>query len=344
MRKLTVLMIGFCIMLAPLGLAAQSTSIDNLQSDFQVFTDDTAKALPLNSLAGTDWSDAYIGQLLGVPPHFGVGVTVGATAIPTKGITDVMDGFGITPPAGLKDGIALMGGAPLPAAVLNGRVGGVLLPFDVGAKIGMIPGGGMSFGDYQVDYFLTGFDVRYALLKGGLVMPKLSVGAGVNYLSGSLAAGNLGSYTVDSIEPGDGSTYSAEFTDTKLEFAWETLTVDAKAQVSKKFLVVTPYGGVGVTMPVSATAGGGFTGTVHAYKDGSEISMEELQEAAEDAGYNVAVDEDGFSVLGDAGNTLVTRIYGGASVSLLLVKLDVGLKYNVNDQSLGLDIGTRVQL
>ncbi len=343
MKKLSIPVMVLLMVMVPAGLFAQTQDIENMENTFTKFTNDAAAALPMNSLVGTDWSDAYIGQLLGVPPHFGVGVTVGATAVPTDGIEKVMESYGVSVPSALDKGFAAFGGVPFPAAVLNGRIGGVVLPFDIGFKLGMTPPGGIHVVDYSFDYLLAGFDFRYAVLEGGAILPKVSVGAGLNYLSGSMAVGSMSDIVLYGIEKG-GSSYTVAFDDPKLEFGWETLTVDTKAQVSKSFFVVTPYAGVGLTVPVSSTAGGGFTGTVQAYEDGEKVSMDDFRKAAEAANYNVDVDNKGFTILSNTGMMVVPRVYGGASLNMMVVKLDVGVKYNLYDMSMGVDIGTRVQL
>jgi len=141
--------------------------------------------LPFNSTLGLNWSDAYIGQLLGVPPHFGVGVSAGATTVQADEIKTLLTTLGV-------DTGAFPRIVPIPAAVAEARIGGFLLPFDIGVKGGYIPPDlGKTIkdatGGLNLDYLAAGADLRFALIKGNLLLPRVSLGVGVNYMKGGLS-------------------------------------------------------------------------------------------------------------------------------------------------------------
>jgi len=188
--KRTAYALTAAVLLSAAPALSRAQTIDQIQTQAESLVDTLATALPFNSAIGLNWSDAYIGQLLGVPPHFGVGVSVGATTVEAAGFSDLLSSFGYTLdlPSGLADSL------PLPAAVAEARIGGLLLPFDVGVKAGYIPASTAESiadlaGGLKVDYLLAGADIRYALIKGNLLLPRLSIGVGVNYMKGGVGTG-----------------------------------------------------------------------------------------------------------------------------------------------------------
>ena len=56
-----------------------------------------AEALPFNATIGLDWSSAYLGQF----PHFGVGVTAGASTLPYEAVEQTFQALSITLPSEL---------------------------------------------------------------------------------------------------------------------------------------------------------------------------------------------------------------------------------------------------
>ncbi|GAB1484410.1 hypothetical protein MASR2M78_32280 [Treponema sp.] len=104
------------------------TSIGQVQDGAAKLADALATSLPFNSTIGLNWSDAYIGQIIALPPHFGVGIVGGATTIDAKDITSVLTDLGYAEISGLGDVL------PIPAMAVEGRIGGFILPFDHGLR------------------------------------------------------------------------------------------------------------------------------------------------------------------------------------------------------------------
>jgi hypothetical protein len=317
-----------------------SLDFADLKTSVDAFSTQMAGSLPLHSLQGLNWSSAYIGQLLGIPPHFGVGASVGVTLIEADGVKDLAKTFG----AGDKLPFSVL---PNPAYTVEGRIGGFILPFDMGLKVGYLPPIGDA-GTFQFDYLLVGGDLRYGVLKDSLILPAVSVGFGVNYLKGGITVktGNI-PYTIGQV---GGSDATVTLQDPTLNFGWETLTFELKAQVSKSLLLVTPYAGLGIHY---ATTKAGYTAKTHLTltpaSSGSYASDEAIKTALEDE-FGVKLDGDqGFSsIVEKSGFGL--RLFGGISFNLAVIKLDVTLQagagngFSLSDMSYAGSLGIRFQL
>ncbi len=339
MKKIFIIMIIFIVAVS--GAFAQ-VAFDTMEESFSDFSDDVASALPYASTIGLNWSDATVRSL----PHFGIGLTAGAIMIPSKAFTDLADSMGFEDelPKEIADSTI---GVPLPGYTLEARIGGLILPFDIGVKFGYISPDMVAKLPVSVDYTLVGFDIRTPILKQNLLLPSISFGVGYNYLKSgietSIDAG-LDSFAGTST----GNTYLDEeidklsFTDPRVRFQMESNVIDFKLQVSKNLLIITPYFGLGYAYGWS-TAGGGISSDVE--YNGSSISSAEISNikdafdlAGEDAPELTA---DGVFVSSDVAAGAF-RAFGGLSVNLFLIKLDLTAMYNLSSQSLGGSANVRI--
>src|SRR6056297_4041328 len=280
LNKTIILAIG--LMLVG-GAAFGQVAFSNLEGSFSTFSDDIAEALPQASTTGLTWSDARVRGF----PHFGVGLSFGAVMMPKDAFEDLAAGLNVDLPSSMVSDL----GVPFPAYAIDGRVGIPFLPIDIGAKLGVLtPGMSESLGgDTAADYMLAGFDVRYPILKGRLLMPAVSVSAGYNYLSGgintSVSGTNWESFTADS-DNSDLNDILSELTlsDPNLRFAWKTHSLDFKVQASKNLLIFTPYAGGAYTYGWSQ-AGGGISADI----DYGTYSASELKVALDTVGYEADV-------------------------------------------------------
>jgi hypothetical protein len=342
-----------CVIAALLAAAGAFAQFDTFFEDFQSasedFAADVANSLPFNASIGLNWSDAYIGQLLDVPPHFGVGVALGATTIPSDSVTSMLDTLDVTIPADISQ--YLQYGVPIPAYTVEGRIGGFFLPFDIGVKVGYIPPGTLESWGIPVDvnYLLVGADVRFSLLKEDVILPAVSVGAGYTFMHGSVAVPGVlgGAVTVQNFEIPDGgggsTTHTLGFTDPSVNFEWNANVIDLKAQVSKSLLIFTPYLGLGASYGFSS-AGGGLESSL--LIDGTEPTQAEIDdynELLEAAHQDVVLSDEGFLVQTDA-NGWSFRTFGGVSFNLFVVRLDLTGMYNFTSGDFGGSLGVRVQL
>ncbi len=343
MMRRSILVVVLLALVA-LSLSAQSWSFDVYKDSFQAFSDAVAEALPFNATIGLDWSSAYVGQL----PHFGIGLTAGASSLPYEAVKTTFSDLDIALPSELEQ--LKDYGVPFPAAALNARLGGFFLPFDIGFKAGFIPPEALSFLPYPMDYLMLGGDVRVPLLKGKGLLPALSVGAGYTYLRGSVAvpdaiAGGSVNMTDFMNNMGYSGSWNIGVTDPDVAFAWQTHVIEAKAQVSKSLFIITPYLGIGAAYGISQ-AGGGLTGA-EVTRNGSPISAQDIadiQAAFADAGYEAPeISAEGF-LLSSGVRGWAVRAFGGLSFNLLILKLDLTGGYNFTSDSYSLAANARIQI
>jgi len=312
--------------------------LEDLQNSVTTFSESIATALPFNSTIGLNWSDAYIGQLLGIPPHFGVGFSVGATFLKIGSMEKLMQM--VDAPIG-----NLPVSLPLPGYTLEGRIGGIVLPFDAGFKVGVIPADSLKLLDafgLGLDYLLVGGDFRYPLLKGGVFPLKVSVGLGVNHINGGISKTiptGIPSFTFDDPHPLGGS-YTLAMSDPTLGLRWKTTCMEVKAQASFPLIIITPYAGIGL----------GYAWSEAGYKIDSKITVNDdpvdnnasVKKLLKDVFGVTSVDNNGIESMVKV-NNMNFRVYGGFSFNIVVIKLDFTAMYNFQE-SYGFTFGTRFQL
>jgi len=340
----TVKIIAILIVLALIPmLGFAQVNYGSFRDSFQQFSEDVANSLPLNAAIGNNSPDAYIGQLLRVPPNFSVGITAGASTIPYDTVKNVFGDLSLTVPSELEDLKNI--GVPFPAATVDARVGGFILPFDVGVKFGTLPGEVKALlpSNMDAEFLLAGADVRYALMKGGAAKPTISVGIGYNYLSGSVTVKDVTSgYTIDV----PGTTNDPGFSDPDVTFEWNTSVIDLKAQVSKRLLIFTPYAGAGAAVAVSS-AGGGISSELEiGGSKATPAQIDQLKSDLQAAGYPIPDElsaDNGIQILSDS-TGWAFRIYGGTAINILMMHIDLGAGYDLLGKNLQGTVGVRFQL
>ena len=183
---------------------------------------------------------------------------MGAATIPYKAVKSAINTFGGTIPSSVSFLSSL--GIPVPAYTIDARIGGFILPFDIGFKFGYLPSGGLSsFGisGFSADYLMVGGDIRYALMKDSGLSPGLSVGVGYTYMRGNIGVPGVlnGPINIANVSFG-GSNHTLGFTNPSLNFFWNTSVIDAKVQLSKNLFIITPYIGLGAAYGISNAGGG----------------------------------------------------------------------------------------
>lgn len=320
MKKIGILLITLLLIIPAFGFA--EVDIGEFEDAFTTFGNSVGPALPLAANIGLNWSDAYIGQLLGVPPRFGAGITLGAAFLPVEGFHEVLN---ILDQEALKDNLPEVGdmGVAFPVYTVEGRIGGFLLDFDLGLKAGWLPASekvdDMS-GDFDLEYTMIGADIRIPIIKQNILLPNVAIGAGFTYLKGGIGL-DVGTIAFD----GDGDPLTIE--NTRLGFEWETMVYDFKAQASKSFLLFTPYLGAGVSLHDSK-AGGSLTGEAGGEYEGETFKLGDA----------------GISGMIEVEDNLNFRMYGGTSINLFLLKLDLQGMYDFTSETLGASINARIQM
>jgi hypothetical protein len=314
MKRFAIVLVALLAASAAFGGTFTFTQFQNA---FQGFANGAASALPLESSVGLNWSDAYIGQF----PHFGIGVTAGAATIPFAAINGVINTFGGSIPSNVSFLSSV--GIPFPAYTVDARIGGFILPFDIGVKVGYLPSGSLSGVGFSVDYLMVGADVRYGLLKDSGLTPGLSIGVGYTYMRGNVAVpGVLPSTVINTVSFG-GSNHTIGFTSPDLNFFWNTSVIDAKVQLSKELFILTPYIGLGASYGIS-NAGGGMKASMQV--DGGNATQSQLDQINSAFGTSYTLQDQGFGVFG-AASGFSARAFGGFSFNLFILKIGVGAEY-----------------
>ncbi len=341
MRK--ILIVLAILLVFTFSVHAQIYDWDDFDTAFSDFATGVAGSLPMNAAIGLNWSPAYIGKF----PHFGVGLTVGFSTIPYSAMQTVINTLGVTIPPDM-DFLKTLG-IPFPGVALDARLGGFVLPFDIGFKLGFIPAAlKAEFSGFTLDYLMIGGDVRYQLIKERFIVPSISVGLGYTYLRGGVGIPDLmgGSYRYNLPVPPFTNEY-LEVTSPSVNFHWQTHTFELKAQLSKRILIFTPYLGIGAAYGISQ-AGGGVETSV-SYFDGSSLNtitqpdIDAIRNGLAQAGYTLPEISATGILVDYAANGFAFRAFGGMSVNLWFLWVDLGAMYNIVSGSLGAAINVRVQ-
>ena len=140
---------------------SESVDLDDFKGGLHAFLEDINLSLPDSTLSGVTWSDAYIGQFIGVPPHFGVGLATGVSRFRVAGLAKTLKLVGTD---------LSVDELVFPTLALEGRIGGFILPFDIGVRFGFLPE--VQIKDIGLKYLHYGADIRYALLNKTLCSPN----------------------------------------------------------------------------------------------------------------------------------------------------------------------------
>lgn len=231
MKKIALMSL---LILCVISLSFGQTKLDEFKGSLKNFLADINLSLPDSTLSGVTWSDAYIGQFIGVPPHFGVGLATGVSRFRVAGLAKTLDLVGSELP---------MNELIFPTIALEGRIGGFILPFDIGLRFGFLPE--VQIKDIGLKYLHYGADIRYALLKQNLVLPNISLALGYYRTSGAL------SYVFTAAEITDVNILGVTDKPETLSIDFQTNVIDGRLQVSKSFFIVTPYAGFGLSYDIT---------------------------------------------------------------------------------------------
>ena len=302
-----------------------SSAAQNILEEFEVILPEA------NSLSNVQ-PDAYIGKVFpSLPPHFVVGVNVSVTPVNTGFISENMNTISSAVSSMLEEADAIKNVGefsfdfsfpdkiPYPAASVSGRVGGLFLPFDVGLW-GITTGKifhDKSIGDspvFDFDYMAVGVDLRYAVLEGIGLLPKISVGLGYQFARQNLGVSFSREFTIDAgYEDPDGENVSGSADmDSSVNFKVNTHTFFGQIQVSKTFLIVTPYLGLKAL----------FTKADCSYDWKYETSVNGQS-------YKILSDGDSNSYkhsISDVG--IQTQVFGGFSLNLAVFQTSFNAAYN----------------
>lgn len=282
MKKTKTLAAAFAVIaLASASLYAEDYEIPisedkktEIANGLNAFAGNILVAAPQAATQQNVWADAYIGKLFpSLPPHFGVGISLGGTKMDMTGLKDAATAFegminDFVPDSGdssitdqLK-GTVDFGSIPdifvMPTVSIDARIGGIFLPFDIGISAMMTnpslfsvdlsdpnsltsmsaPMNFNAFGfNGSAGYLTLGIDIRYCVLDGGVILPKVSVGAGYNITKGS--------FGISSDKSG---------VDANMNLSFNTQVIYVQAEVSKSIMIATVFGGARALVSNTSTS------------------------------------------------------------------------------------------
>jgi hypothetical protein len=221
LKKSTLKAIFFIMLLylLPLSLLFSQTAFDE---KLQNFADEINPSLPFAASMGLNWSIPYVGQLLGHPSHFGIGVALSSVFMSNAEPAELGEQLGIEIESSMIDNKQWF-----PSYVVVGRLGGFGgIPFDFGFKIGYLPDIAM-WGPLDYNVLIFGFDVNYALFVSNQTGPVVAVGLGYDMLEG----GVTGTMTV--VPAG----MTNVIVDTPARILWKSSTIKAKVLFAQPIML-----------------------------------------------------------------------------------------------------------
>jgi hypothetical protein len=260
---------------------------------------------------------------------------MGYTPIKIDAINNVLDTFDANP-------LPFDVGLPLPGYTLEGRIGGFILPFDIGFKIGALPETIPlleALTGIKLNYLLVGGDIRYSLLPSKIPLLKVSAGLGFNHLNGGISipvGAGFGPLTV----PGG---YTMEMSRPELGLLWNTNCLELKVQASVSALIFTPYIGLGMNYSWSQAGYQINSRLLMKDSDGKEVDSKEFIDELkkQNIGGIKLTDNSIESILKNQAFNM--RVYGGFSINMAVIRLDLTGMYDLFNENFGMTFGIRFQ-
>ncbi len=235
------------------------------------------------------YADAYIGKFFpSIPPHFAAGGNVGFAELDLSNLGDAAAEIGI-PKLGNLNKVFV------PYPTLDARIGGLILPFDLGVSGMILPKINDYFG-MSLDFLTVGANLRYAVLEENIIFPHVSLGVAYYYARANMKA---------SLGPAN------------FNFNHEINTLSLSAQVSKSFIIATPFIGGRFTM----------TDAKNTFDyDAAGIINEKVS-------YNTGLTD-----------LTSTNVYAGVAFNILVLKLTPSVSYDITNNMLTGAFSVRAQL
>lgn len=247
-KKILLILMGSVLLSS--GFASEPNVNNSFDSMIETFRNYT----PENTSMLLTQPEAYIGKFFpAFPPHFTAGISVSGTFLDTSFLKDAVSAISDEISSDLSDAensvsissnFDAFGKIPVPTMALNARLGGILLPFDIGVSaISTFNGlNDKNINDYytlDLEYTSVGADLRYEILQEGKIFPSASVGVGYIYTQRKIGLnGNYkASYKISETE-------KTEDIATKISTELKTHSLYVSLQASKKIALITPFAGL----------------------------------------------------------------------------------------------------
>ena len=322
-----------------LSAASAFASTADIDKAFESLNGTLTEVVPETTIQLGVWSDAYIGKLFpSFPPHFGAGVSAGGTFIETKALSNAI-GTIITEINSHAAGattdfnFTVPDQIPLPSASVHVRIGGFILPFDIGVYGAYFDLNTLKFEDFTgtVNYYTIGGDIRYAVMKGSTTLPKLSVGAG--YIRTHLALSMTGASTYSGTV---GSTPASVTANADTNTSFDLNTIFVQAQISKKFLILTPYAGVRAYVTSSKSH--------YDYSYSSTYEIGGVPQGNVPGGNGSSSRDYGTGDFNFDWNNIRPQLYAGLGLNLLFINCTVGGSWNMRNNLLSANVNVCIKI
>lgn len=326
-----IVLIVAMISIIAFSLGAQD--LKEFQTQFEAFAGAMAPVLSYNATTGDVWSTAYLGNF----PHLGAGLAFGISVIPSAALNPFFEAMGTTLPQELANGL------PFPAMAVTAKLGGLILPFDIGVKgmkmfpelSALLAGSGIT-----ADYTLLGATIRVPVINAGL---KVALGASYDYLAGSITMPLKDMPTASYTFSYGATNHTIAVTDPKMALDFTTSSFDFTAQASIKILFITPYAGAGISVGKSSVLGGLDATLTYDGQPISESNLQTMKDQLAQAGISIPeISAEGFR-FGSEHTDPVIRVYGGVSINLLIIYIDAMAIYVPANGNLGANVLARIQ-
>ena len=291
-----------------------TTTVDGLNDFIDDLDDSIVNTQPLQNV----WAESWIGMLI---PNvkFGFGINAGVAAMDVSSLKDAASALAIDEAEDLNDTLVF------PTATADLRVGGFILPFDVGftissfdsSKIGALDD---AISPCEFDYFSIGGDLRYCILNTGtkLVHARISLSGGGYYTKGSVKVADK-----------DSSDSSAS-----LDFNSTTLFLGAQANA--KIFCFVPFVGGRVAFAKTKVKWTAHADWLNILEDDANGYI------AKAVQYNILPSD--FEDESEAEWTLHPQVFGGIGIDLLFVDVTVSASYDFAKQIPGAVASVRLSL
>ncbi len=199
-----------------------SSPITTTSSALNSFTGTMVDVLPNSQLQSNVWAKAWIGKLL----HMGFGVNTGVTSLDIEPLKNAAEQLEV-------DVSDIPGTLPFPTVAADVRIGGFILPFDLGLSFFSIDTSklGEMLDPVAIDYTTFGLDMRYCFIRHGPIKSKVSASLGYYYTKGSINVAE---------------------DDTDVGLSFKSSTIVPGIQGSAQVLCFVPF--IGLKMPMSSSS------------------------------------------------------------------------------------------
>lgn len=295
LRKTAFIFIFYSLFASIVFSQTPEKNINNLLDNFNTQLNNI---IPDASAQQNVYSDAWIGYL--VPSdkmHFAIGLEGGLTQI---NMDDLYQAAKLIHVSGVPETFAY------PTLGINAKAGGIFIPFDLG--VSFFAADTRNFNELlsgiYLNMFVIGGDIRFAIIQENQYLPCWSVGAAYYFSKGGIGCGT---------------------SESGIDLDYETHTLIAQTQISKKLSFITPF--IGYRALFSNTRSN------YAWRSADGITID-----------GTLTKKGSSSTSIDFLDSFTSQVFGGLGLSLGMVQLDTNASYDINHNIWNGGVSVRIQM